>query len=156
MKKCLYFPRTILRPILVSIPPAIVLASAIILNDSVKTPEKLFPLMIFSGLAIAFSFVFFFRVVKLTKEEIKMIGPFSSKDSSVINEGKTLIIGLHAAAIRAFWGRICGIAPQDLASAYPFPTNASFSEVDFEDGRFFPIAYSSDEHLAQLVTAFNA
>ena len=72
------------------------------------------------------------------------------------NEGKTLIIGLHAAAIRAFWGRICGIAPQDLASAYPFPTNASFSEVDFEDGRFSPVAYSSDEHLAQLVTAFDA
>ena len=72
------------------------------------------------------------------------------------NEGKTLIIGLHAAAIRAFWGRICGITPQELTSAYPFPTNASFSEVDFEDGRFFPITYSCDEHLAQLVTAFDA
>ena len=92
MKKSLYFTRTVLRPILVSIPPAIVLASAIILNDSVKASGKLFPLMIFAGLAIAFSFVFFFRVVKLTKEEIKMIGPFSSKDNSVINEGKTLII----------------------------------------------------------------
>ena len=72
------------------------------------------------------------------------------------NEGKTVIIGLHAAAIRSFWGRISGIAPENLAEAFPFPTNASFSEVDFEDGEFYPVAYSCDAHLAQLVTAFNA
>lgn len=72
------------------------------------------------------------------------------------NAEKTLIIGLHAAAIRSFWGRICGVAPEDLVDAYPFPTNASFSEVDFENGRFYPVAYSCDEHLAKLVTAFNA
>ena len=72
------------------------------------------------------------------------------------NEGKTLIIGLHAAAIRSFWGRISGISPENLAGAYPFPTNASFSEVDFEGGEFYPVAYSCDAHLAELVTAFNA
>ena len=72
------------------------------------------------------------------------------------NEGKTLIVGLHAAAIRSFWGRICGVSPDDLADAYPFPTNASFSEVDYEDGRFYPVAYSCDSHLQDLVTAFNS
>ena len=71
------------------------------------------------------------------------------------NPGKTLIIGLHAAAIRSLWGRISDVAPADLADAYPFPTNASFSEVDYEDGRFYPLAYSCDAHLANLVTAFN-
>ena len=97
MKKCLYFPRTILRPILISIPPTIVLIASIILNDLVKAPGGLYPLIIFSILIIAFTFVFFFRVVTLSKEEIKMIGPFSSKDSSVINEGKTLIITRRSA-----------------------------------------------------------
>ena len=72
------------------------------------------------------------------------------------NVGKTLIIGLHAAAIRSFWGRISGVAPENLAQTYPFPTNASFSEVDFEDGKFYPVAYSCDAHLEELVTAFNA
>ena len=97
MKKCLYFPRTILRPIFISIPPAIILIASIILNDWVKSPGGLIPLIIFSGLIIAFTFVFFFRVVTLSTDEIKMIGPFSSKDSSVINEGKTLIITRRSA-----------------------------------------------------------
>ena len=92
MKKSLYFPRTILRPIFISIPAIIVLIASIVLNHLVNSPVRLYPLMIFSGLTVAFTFVYFFRVVVLTTEEIKMIGPFSSKDSSIINEGKTLII----------------------------------------------------------------
>ena len=72
------------------------------------------------------------------------------------NEGRTLIIGLHAAAIRAFWGRMCGIKPEDLADAFPFPTNASYSEIDFEDGAFTPVSFSCDKHLAEFVTAFGA
>ena len=71
-------------------------------------------------------------------------------------EGKTLIVGLHAAAIRSFWGRISGVRPEDLANAYPFTTNASFSEVDYEDGKFYPVVYSSDRHLEELATAFDA
>ena len=86
-----------MRPIFVAIPPAIVLVSAILLNDTVKAPGKLYPLIIFAALAIIFTFIFFFRVVVLSKEEIKMIGPFSSRDSSVINEGKTLIITRRSA-----------------------------------------------------------
>ena len=97
MKKCLYFPRTILLPIFISIPPAIVLIASIMLNGLVKAPGGLYPLIVASGLIIAFTFVFFFRVVTLATDEIKMIGPFSSKDSSVINEGKTLIITRRSA-----------------------------------------------------------
>lgn len=92
MKKKLYFPCVILRPILVSIPLALLLAAAITLNTAVDTLLKLYPLIVFSALAIVFTFVYFFRVITLSKEEIKVIGPFSSKDSSIINEGKTLII----------------------------------------------------------------
>jgi len=92
MKKKLYFPCVVLRPILISIPLALLLAAAIALNNAVDTLLKLYPLIIFSILAIIFTFVYFFRVVSLSKEEIKIIGPFSSKDCSIINEGKTLII----------------------------------------------------------------
>ena len=92
MKKKLYFPCVVLRPILISIPLALLLAAAIALNNAVDTLLKLYPLIIFSILAIIFTFVYFFRVVSLSKEEIKVIGPFSSKDCSIINEGKTLII----------------------------------------------------------------
>ncbi len=92
MKKKLYFPCVVLRPILISIPLALLLAAAIALNNAVDTLLKLYPLIIFSILAMIFTFVYFFRVVSLSKEEIKVIGPFSSKDCSIINEGKTLII----------------------------------------------------------------
>ena len=68
------------------------------------------------------------------------------------NPGKTILIGCHAAAIRAFWGRASGIAPEKLASTLPFPDNASYSEIDYEDGAFAPISYSNSEHLKELNT----
>ena len=92
MKKQLYLPCTIWRPILVSLPLALLLAVSVRMNPEVDTPGKLYPLIAFSILAIIFTFVYFFRVVTISKDEIKIIGPFSSKDSSLINEGKTLII----------------------------------------------------------------
>ena len=72
------------------------------------------------------------------------------------NPGKSILIGTHAAAIRAFWGRINHIAPEDLNDAFPFPTNASYSEVEFDDGLFTPISYSCDAHLSGMITAFKS
>ena len=94
MKKFLFFPCTILRPFLVSLPLVLIMAAAIRLNDAVDTPLKLYPLIIFLGGAIIFTFVYFFRAIILTKDEVKYIGLFSSRDRAVINEGKTLIITL--------------------------------------------------------------
>ena len=68
------------------------------------------------------------------------------------NPDKTVLIGCHAAAIRAFWGRASGIAPEELASSLPFPDNASYSEIDYEDGVFTPVSYSNSEHLKELST----
>ena len=68
------------------------------------------------------------------------------------NHGKTVLIGCHAAAIRSFWGRALGIAPEDVAGELPFPDNASYSEIDYEDGKFTPVSYSVSEHLAEIVT----
>ena len=68
------------------------------------------------------------------------------------NPGKTILIGCHAAAIRSFWGRASGIAPEELAAALKFPDNASYSEIDYEGGAFTPICYSVAEHLRELIT----
>jgi broad specificity phosphatase PhoE len=68
------------------------------------------------------------------------------------NRGMTVLIGCHAAAIRAFWGNISAVDPLELAERYPFPDNASYSEVDYEDGAFTPISYSVSEHLRDLIT----
>ena len=92
MKKLLILPNTIFRPILVSIPLLFIFVSAIRMNDAVQTFGKLYPLIIFSGLAVVFTFVFFFRPVILSHDEIKSIGPFSSRDKAIINMDKTLIL----------------------------------------------------------------
>ena len=92
MKKSLFLPSTLLRPFLVAMPQAALLAGAIIMNGTVDTLMQLYPLIIVCILGIIFTFVYFFKAIVITKDEIKYIGPFSSRDRAVINEGKTLII----------------------------------------------------------------
>ena len=67
------------------------------------------------------------------------------------NEGKTVLIACHAAAIRSFFGRIFGIAPEELAGQLAFPTNASVSTVYFDGERLVPGEYSHDAHLVDLL-----
>ena len=92
MKKILIFPNTIWRPFLVALPLAFLLTVSIRMNPEVDTPGKLYPLIIFSAAAIIFTFLFYFRPVILSRDEIKSIGPFSSRDKAVINKDKTLIL----------------------------------------------------------------
>jgi broad specificity phosphatase PhoE len=63
------------------------------------------------------------------------------------NPGKNVLIAMHAAVIRGFWCIISGVEPKNWAEAFPFPTNASYSEVCFDGDKFIPIMYSCDEHL---------
>ena len=65
------------------------------------------------------------------------------------NLGKTVLIATHAAAIRAMWGKIAGIAPERMGSDSTFPTNASVSRILFDGERLLPIEYSNDEHLRE-------
>lgn len=71
---------------------AALLCGAIIMNDTVDTPMRLYPLIVVCALGIIFTFVYFFKAVVIAKDEVKYVGPFSSRDSAIINEGKTLII----------------------------------------------------------------
>ncbi len=66
--------------------------------------------------------------------------------------GGTLLVASHAAAIRALWGEISGINPIEWASAYPFPSNASYSILEVCGMEMTPIAYSIDDHLSGMTT----
>ncbi len=63
------------------------------------------------------------------------------------NPDKTVLVTAHAAVIRLFWGRINGCEPHELAKRIPFPTNASFSYVDWDGEKLIPRRYSVDDHI---------
>ena len=67
--------------------------------------------------------------------------------------GKTILVTSHAAAIRALWGKISGYAPSEWAEDFPFPTNASYSVLEYDGVALKPVSYSNDSHLGELVTA---
>ena len=66
------------------------------------------------------------------------------------HSGGTVLATLHAAAIRAFWCYISGYQREDWAEKVDFPTNASISLVRYENGKFTPVFYSDDSHLAKV------
>ena len=68
------------------------------------------------------------------------------------NVGKTVLIASHAAVIRAFWGKISGIAPENMATDTRFPTNASYSTVIFDGERLLPSEFSQDSHFTDGLT----
>ena len=70
-------------------------------------------------------------------------------------EGRVVLIASHAAAIRAFWGKISNIPPENLANELPFPSNASYSIFEYEEGVFKPIEYSVDKHMGDLFTTWS-
>lgn len=67
------------------------------------------------------------------------------------HEGGCVLIVSHAAAIRALWGEISGLAP-DRWAENPFPSNASFSIIEYSGGKLVPVKYSCDEHLGDIAT----
>ena len=72
------------------------------------------------------------------------------------NDGKTILITAHAAVIRAFFSLVLEIAPEDVASTIPFPSNASYSEVFYENGGFKSGRFSVDDHLVEIgITKYN-
>ena len=71
-------------------------------------------------------------------------------DVAKSNPGKTILCASHAAVIRALYSRILDIAPEDVAEKLPYPSNASYSIVEYEDGILRPVAFSCDEHMGAL------
>ena len=65
-------------------------------------------------------------------------------------DGKTVAVVFHAAALRAFWCKALDIPKETWAASVNFPTNASYSVVEYENGRFVCKEYSCDEHLTNV------
>ena len=74
------------------------------------------------------------------------------KKAATEHPGKKILVTSHAAAIRALWGKISGYKPSEWAEAYPFPTNASYSVLEYDGEFLVPVSYSNDSHLGELVT----
>ena len=67
---------------------------SVIFNDAVDLLMKLYPLIIFSSACIVFTFVYLFRAIEISYEEIRYIGRFSSRDSATVSAGRTLVLDL--------------------------------------------------------------
>ena len=79
---------------LTEVPVIILLLITRSFNDSSENLLKLYPLQIFLLLAMLFIFVYFFRIITVSYDEIRYHGLFSSRDSAAINKDKTLILTL--------------------------------------------------------------
>ena len=66
------------------------------------------------------------------------------------NEGKCIVIASHAAAIRAFWGKITKTPENEVAEKIPFPKNASCTTVFYENGELVPVEYGFADYLENV------
>lgn len=64
--------------------------------------------------------------------------------------GKTVLVASHAAVIRATWGIVSNIPPEEMGERTVFPTNASITRIDFDGERLIPVEYSNDEHIKDV------
>ncbi len=80
---------------LTELPVLILLAVSIAFNGKSEEKLKFYPLIILLIFSAIFIFIYFFKMISITTDEIKYIGLFSSKDSAFIKEKKTLEISLH-------------------------------------------------------------
>jgi broad specificity phosphatase PhoE len=71
------------------------------------------------------------------------------------HEGETVLVTFHAGVLRGFWGKISGIPAEEWAEKTQFPSNASYSIITYEDGKFTPVSFSNDEHMGAFVTKIN-
>ena len=63
------------------------------------------------------------------------------------NEGKTILIVSHSAAIRSFWYYFCGYTTENTVDSVGFMVNTSYSIFYYEDGKFIPGEYGLAPHL---------
>lgn len=67
-----------------------------------------------------------------------------------LHPDKTVIIASHAAAIRAFWGKVTATAPELVAKEIPFPKNASCTTVIYDGEQILPVRYGYADFLSEI------
>lgn len=90
--KSIYFFCTKLRMFWTLLPTVLLLWLAVHFNSESETLFKLYPLQIFLAAFIVFTLIFFFRVISVSNQEIRIHGLFSSKDRALIKKGRSLKI----------------------------------------------------------------
>lgn len=91
MKSCVIFG-TRWSMYLTELPIIFLLCVSIYFNEGVETPGKLYPLIIACTIAIVFIFIYLLRAVIINTEKVRSFGPYSSKESCILNEGKALVL----------------------------------------------------------------
>jgi len=71
------------------------------------------------------------------------------------NPGKTVLVTTHATPIRTVQWRMTG-KPLSHMKDIPWVSNASVTELIYEDGKLIPVKISQDSHLAELKTSLPA
>ena len=112
----------------VLLPLIFLLAVCIDSNSDATNLLKLYPLIVLTVLGMVFILIYFFRAIEISYSEIKYLGLFSSRDSAIINEGKTLIltpIGRGRIKVTLFgndgvlpdfsWAKSTGDSPRDIS-----------------------------------------
>ena len=65
------------------------------------------------------------------------------------HDGETVAAVFHAGAMRALWCKVLGVPKEKWAETVAFPTNASYSILEYENGEFKTVSYSCDKHLSE-------
>ncbi len=69
------------------------------------------------------------------------------KEIAEKNPGKTVFIGFHGMALRAFICKVLNVSLTKMHSDSCWASNASVTYVDYENGKFTLIEHSFDKHL---------
>ncbi len=96
MTKSVYLFSTKLRMFLSEIPLLLLLTVAIIYNDRAEGLLKLWPLIIAVSGIIIFIFLYFFRAVAISYEEIRSVGLFSSKEMRSVEKDRTIVLTVRS------------------------------------------------------------
>lgn len=88
--------------------------------------------------------------IELLERSYKRLVEISEKE-----KGKTIVIATHAGVIRALECRIRGLKDSEMKEV-PWVTNASVTEVFFENGKFIEGKVSQDHFLSDLITELKA
>ena len=99
MKKFTLLSHTRLITLLNLLPSTAIAIIATIFNGSVTTFPHLYPLIITAWGITLFLAVFLFRVLYVSTEELRMIGPFSSRDKALIKKDSVIKIALKKKGI---------------------------------------------------------
>ena len=70
------------------------------------------------------------------------------------HEGTNILCTTHAAVIRALFSKVMGIAPNEVAEKLPYPSNASYSILEYDGEYFTVLSFSEDDHLGDLFTTW--